>query len=51
MITGDISDTAMREAFNLGVGLIAIVNKNDVSDVLKISEESGTKGFVIGEVE
>jgi phosphoribosylformylglycinamidine cyclo-ligase len=48
--TGEISDPAMREAFNLGVGLIAIVNKNDVDDVLKISGESGNKGFVIGEV-
>jgi len=41
---------SMREAFNLGVGLIAIVNKNDVNDVLKLSAESGTNGFVIGEV-
>jgi len=48
--TGQISDEAMREAFNLGVGLIAIVNKNDVNSVLRISKESGTNGFVIGEV-
>jgi phosphoribosylformylglycinamidine cyclo-ligase len=48
--TGQISDEAMREAFNLGVGLIAIVNKNDVNDVLRISQESGTNGFVLGEV-
>jgi phosphoribosylformylglycinamidine cyclo-ligase len=48
--TGEVSDDAMREAFNLGVGLIAIVDKNDVNAVLKISEETGDKGFVLGEV-
>lgn len=48
--TGKIDVEEMRKAFNLGIGLIAIVNKNDVDNVLKISETFGDKGIVIGEI-
>jgi phosphoribosylformylglycinamidine cyclo-ligase len=48
--TGNITDDEMRNAFNTGIGLIAIVNKADVDSVLKISETIGEPGIVIGEV-
>lgn len=34
--TGSISEDEMREVFNLGIGLIAIVNKNDVDQTKEI---------------
>ena len=48
--TGNISDEEMREVFNIGIGLIAIVNKNEVELALKTSEVAGEHGIVIGEV-
>lgn len=46
---GKIEDEEMRKAFNLGIGLVAIVDKNNVNEVLKISETLGDKGIVIGD--
>ena len=48
--TGNISDEEMKEVFNIGIGLIAIVNKNEVELALKTSEVAGEHGIVIGEV-
>jgi phosphoribosylformylglycinamidine cyclo-ligase len=49
--TGKISDEEMRKVFNLGIGLIAIVSKEQQNSVMKIAEELGEKSFLIGEVE
>ncbi|HSP86620.1 MAG TPA: phosphoribosylformylglycinamidine cyclo-ligase, partial [Ignavibacteriaceae bacterium] len=49
--TGKISDEEMRKVFNLGIGLIAIVSKDQQNSVMKITEELGEKSFLIGEVE
>ncbi len=48
--TGNIKDEEMREVFNIGIGLIAIVDKNDVDKVLDISSKAKEPGIVIGEV-
>ena len=48
--TGDIDDEEMREVFNLGIGLVAIVNKNEVDKVLELSKSINETGIVIGEV-
>lgn len=48
--TGKVSDSEMREVFNIGIGLIAIANKADVDKVLTISRKVGEKGLVIGEI-
>lgn len=48
--TGGIADDEMRVVFNMGIGLIAIVDKSDVDSLLKISEASGEKGIIVGEV-
>ncbi|MFA5806514.1 MAG: phosphoribosylformylglycinamidine cyclo-ligase [Melioribacteraceae bacterium] len=48
--TGNITDEEMREVFNMGIGLIAIVDKNDVDKTLALSNKINEKGIVIGEV-
>lgn len=47
---GDIDDEEMREVFNLGIGLVAIVDKNKVDNVLMLSRSVNETGIVIGEV-
>ncbi len=49
--TGNISDEEMRKAFNVGVGMIAIVGKDDVETVKSIATELNEKCFVMGRVE
>ncbi|MCX7875041.1 MAG: phosphoribosylformylglycinamidine cyclo-ligase [Melioribacteraceae bacterium] len=48
--TGNISDDEMRNVFNLGIGLIAIVGKNDVDKTLELSKEVNEPGIIIGEI-
>ena len=47
---GNIADEEMRDVFNLGIGLIAIVNKNDVRTTLDVAKGMGFKARVIGEI-
>lgn len=49
--TGSIPDEEMRKVFNLGIGLIAIVKKNDADKVLAKASEIGEVGIIIGEIE
>jgi phosphoribosylformylglycinamidine cyclo-ligase len=48
--TGNVADEEMRSAFNIGIGLIAVVDKTNVASMLKISETIGEQGIVLGEV-
>jgi phosphoribosylformylglycinamidine cyclo-ligase len=45
--TGNISDDEMRHVFNLGIGMILVVDKNNVEQVMN---EVNCKSFVIGEI-
>ncbi|MEW6652024.1 MAG: phosphoribosylformylglycinamidine cyclo-ligase [Bacteroidota bacterium] len=47
---GNVADEEMREVFNLGIGLIAIVNSSDVIKVLETAAAIGEKAIVIGEI-
>jgi len=49
--TGKITDEEMRHVFNMGIGLIAIVDKNNADIVLNLAEKHGEKGCVMGVVE
>ena len=49
--TGSITDDEMRKVFNLGVGLIAVIGKNQQDAALKIANELGEEYFLIGKVE
>ena len=48
--TGNISDDEMRKVFNIGIGLIAVVDQNDVQSAIKLANEVGEKAIIIGEV-
>lgn len=47
---GSIPDDEMRKVFNLGIGLIAVINKEDLQDLIRISENLGYKSIVVGKV-
>lgn len=47
---GNISDDEMRKVFNLGIGLIAIVDKNFADETIKLANQINEKAYVIGEV-
>jgi len=47
---GDITDEEMREVFNLGIGLVFVVSKENVEVTLKLARESKEQPLVIGEV-
>ncbi len=49
--TGGVEDGEMREVFNMGIGLIAVVNKDDAEEAIKISAAAGEPGIVIGKIE
>lgn len=48
--TGRISDEEMREVFNLGIGLILIVDKSIVEDLQYELVKVGEESFIIGEI-
>ena len=47
---GNVPEEDMRATFNLGIGLIAIVDKSVVNKVLETAEKFGEKGYEIGRV-
>ncbi len=49
--TGKISDKEMRKVFNMGIGLIAIVDTKNVERVFEISNKLDEKAFLIGKTE
>jgi len=48
--TGNIIDEEMRIVFNMGIGLVAVVDKNDVELVLKTAASIDERGLIIGEI-
>jgi len=48
--TGNIADEEMRKAFNLGIGLIAIVSETDVEKIKTIADKLNEEYFIIGKV-
>ncbi len=49
--TGEISDEEMREVFNMGIGLIFVVSKENVQAAMKLAAELKEHPVVIGKVE
>jgi phosphoribosylformylglycinamidine cyclo-ligase len=47
---GNISDAEMRQVFNLGVGLVAVVDKNFADAAQKIARSVKIPAFLIGEI-
>lgn len=46
---GDIAEHMMYNTFNMGIGMVLAINKNDVDKTLKAIEAAGEKGYIIGE--
>jgi phosphoribosylformylglycinamidine cyclo-ligase len=47
---GDISEEEMYRTFNMGIGLLVVINKDNVSDILHHFKAVGEEAFVIGEI-
>lgn len=47
---GEVPVEDMRSTFNMGIGLIAIVDKNSADGFIKTSTQLGEPGIVIGEI-
>lgn len=48
--TGKITDEEMRKVFNMGIGLIAVVNQNDVDEILEFAKSQNETPIIIGEI-
>lgn len=48
--TGNVPDEDMREAFNLGIGLIAVVSPDSVDELMKWADEEEEKMYQIGQI-
>ncbi|MEX2368135.1 MAG: AIR synthase-related protein, partial [Balneolaceae bacterium] len=49
--TGNVPEEDMRSTFNLGIGLVVVVDGDSVSKVKKMIEQTGEKAVEIGVVE
>jgi phosphoribosylformylglycinamidine cyclo-ligase len=47
---GNVPENDMRQTFNLGIGLIFIVPKDDVDRLMVLAAENGYKSYTIGSV-
>lgn len=47
---GNIATDEMYKTFNMGIGMMLVVDKNDVEITQKILEKMGEKSFVIGNI-
>ncbi len=47
---GNISEHDMYNTFNMGVGMIIAINKEDVDTALSVLKEAGENAFVLGKV-
>lgn len=48
--TGNVPEVEMFSTFNMGVGMVAVVNKNDSELTIKTLKENGQDAFVLGEI-
>jgi phosphoribosylformylglycinamidine cyclo-ligase len=47
---GDVPVEDMRRTFNLGIGIVFVIGRDDLNDVLDMLMQTGEKPLVIGEV-
>lgn len=47
---GNIDERDMYNTFNMGIGMVVIVSKEDEEEAKKVLEESGEKAYTLGEV-
>ena len=49
--TGNIEEQMMYNTFNMGLGMVLAVDKEDVDKVMQAVERAGEKAYVVGHVE
>jgi phosphoribosylformylglycinamidine cyclo-ligase len=47
---GDVSIAEMRRVFNLGIGMTAVVARDDVDEVRRVAERAQVRTWIIGEI-
>ena len=47
---GQVEQQEMFRVFNMGIGLIVVVPQEEVDTILGILKESGTEGYIVGEI-
>jgi len=50
MRAGQVSRDEMRRVFNLGVGMIAVVSRDDVENVIQSAERARVPAWIVGEI-
>lgn len=48
---GNVEEGEMYKTFNMGTGLIAVVNASDAGKIVKKFNQLGEQAFIIGQVE
>ena len=48
--TGGVAEAEMRRTFNCGLGLVLVVDPDDVTEVLEGLVRAGEDAFVVGEL-
>ncbi|MCD7840362.1 MAG: phosphoribosylformylglycinamidine cyclo-ligase [Erysipelotrichaceae bacterium] len=48
---GQVEEHMMYNTFNMGIGMVIVVDSDDVDETLKAIEETNDKGYVIGHIE
>ncbi len=48
--TGNISDKEMRKVFNMGIGLIAVINKNELEKLKNVCSELNEEPIMMGKI-
>ena len=48
---GNIAEDIMYNTYNMGIGMMIAVDKEDVDNALSLIQSAGEKGFVVGEIE
>lgn len=48
---GNIAEDMMYNTYNMGIGMMIAVDKEDVDNALSLIQSAGEKGFVVGEIE
>lgn len=47
---GNVAEEAMYNTYNMGIGMIAAVDKNDVDQTIQAVRSAGEKPYIIGEI-
>ncbi|MCW8849586.1 MAG: AIR synthase-related protein, partial [Melioribacteraceae bacterium] len=48
--TGKINAEEMRKVFNMGIGLIAVIAKNDLQNVINVADQLNEEVILIGKI-